>query len=320
MIRTTRREMVLSASAAAVLGLSGPLAFLPSARAEEAREKGFNKFNVGDIEAISIYDGMWQKPHDENFIRNATLDETKGALADAGHTADFVPIEFAQTVVKTGDQTILIDAGTGGQLSPMAGMTMKNLAAAGVDPSTINMVLISHFHPDHIFGLMAKDTNEQIFPNAEIIVPDIEYAFWTDPSLIERLPEGRRGLAQRIQATLPNWDNVRQVADGTEVAPGVRSMAAYGHTPGHTAYHVSSGDDQLFVAADIANVPALFVVNPTWQAVFDADPQMAIEARVGLFDRAIADNAIIAGYHFGFPNAGTISKDGDGYVFQPAGG
>lgn len=320
MIRTTRREMILSASAAAVLGLSGPLAFLPSARAEEAREKGFNKFNVGDIEVISIYDGIWQKPQDPNFIRNATVDETKAALVKAGLSPDFVPIEFAQTVVKSGDRTLLIDAGTGGQLAPTAGMTMKNLAAAGVDPAAIDVVLISHFHPDHIFGLMAKDTNEQIFPGAEIIVPEVEYAFWTDPSLIEKLPEGRRGLAQRIQATMPNWENVRQVSEGTEVAPGVRSVAAYGHTPGHTAYHVSSGDDELIVAADIANVPALFVAHPRWQAVFDSDPQMATDARIGLFDRAIADNAIIAGYHFGFPNAGTISKDGDGYVFQPAGG
>ncbi len=320
MIRTTRREVILSASAAAVLGLSGPLAFMPSARADEARDKGFNKFNVGDLEVISIYDGIWQRQHDPNFIRNASVDDTKAALTKAGLSPDFVPIEFAQTVVKTGDNTILIDAGTGGQLAPTAGMTMKNLEAAGVDPGAIDIILISHFHPDHIFGLMAKDTNEQIFPNAEIIVPEVEYGFWTDPSLIEKLPEGRRGLAQRIQATFPSWDNVRQIADGTEVAPGVRSVATYGHTPGHTTFHVTSGDDQLYVAGDIANVPALFVANPTWQAVFDADPQMATEARIGLFDKAVADNAMIAGYHFGFPNAGTISKDGDGYVFQPAGG
>jgi len=320
MIETTRRDVILSAAATAALGLAGPLAFAPAARAADARDKGFVTFRIGDIECTSIYDGIWQRQHDEGFIRNASVDDTRAALSEAGLSPDVVPIEFAQMVVRIGDRTLLIDAGTGGQLAPTAGRTMDNLAAAGIDAGTIDTVLVSHFHPDHIFGLMAPETNAQIFPDAEIIVPEAEYGFWTDPGLIERLPESARGLAGRIQATFPTWDNVRQVAGDTEVAPGVRSVNAFGHTPGHTVYHVASGDDELLVAADIANVPALFVANPTWQAVFDADPQMATEARIALFDRAIADGAIIAGYHFGFPNAGTIAKDGAGYVFTPAGG
>lgn len=318
MPKLTRRETVMSATAAAALGLTGPLNFLPSAQAAEARQKGFVSFKVGDIECISVYDGIWQKKHDAGFIRNASVDDTKAALSKAGLSPDFVPIEFAQTVLRSGGKTILIDAGTGGQLAPTAGMTMKHLAAAGVDAGSIDTVLVSHFHPDHIFGLMAKGSNEQIFPNAEIVVPEAEYKFWTDPGLIAKLPEGRQGLAKRIQATFPNWKNIRQVGDDIEVAPGVRSSSAHGHTAGHTAFHVASGDAQLIVAGDIANVPALFVANPNWQAVFDADPQMATDARIKLFDRAIADNAMIAGYHFGFPNAGTITKDGNGYVFQPA--
>ena len=214
---------------------------------------------------------------------------------------------------------MLIDAGTGGQLAPTAGMMMKHMEAAGIDPGSVGTVLVSHFHPDHIFGLMAKDTNEQIFPNAEIVVPEAEYKFWTAPGLIEKLPDRAKGLAKRIQATFPNWKNVRQVGDDTEVAPGVRSVSAFGHTAGHTAFHVASGGDELLVAGDIANVPALFVANPTWQAVFDANPELATESRVKMFDRAIADGATIAGYHFGFPNAGKISKDGNGYAFVPAG-
>lgn len=319
MLKTTRRDVVLSATAAAALGLAGPLEFLPSALAADAREKGFVTFKIGDIECTSIYDGIWQKKHDEGFIRNASVDDTKAALTKAGLSPDFVPIEFTQTVLKSGGKTILIDAGTGGQLAPTAGMTMKHMAAAGIDAKSIDTVLISHFHPDHIFGLMAKETNEQIFPSAEIVVPETEYKFWTDPALIPKLSERRQGLAKRIQATFPTWKNVRQIGNDVEVAPGVRSASAFGHTPGHTAYHVASGDAELLVAGDIANVPALFVANPTWEAVFDSDPKMATDARLKLFDRAIADKAMIADYHFGFPNAGTISKDGNGYVFQPAG-
>ncbi len=319
MYKPSRREVVLSAAGAAVLGLSGPLRFMPSALADAARDKGFFKYKIGDIECISLYDGIWQKKHDKGFIKNATVDQTKAALKKAGLSDEFVPIEFAQTVIKTGGKTVLIDAGTGGQLAPTAGKMMPNMKSAGVDPKSVNTVLISHFHPDHIFGLMAKGTNEQIFPEAEIMVPEAEYKFWTDPALIPKLPERRQGLAKRIQATFPNWKNITQFSGEKEVAPGIRSLPTHGHTPGHTAFHVSSGNDQLIVAGDIANVPALFVANPSWHAVFDADAEQAQKSRIDLFDRAVADGAVIAGYHFGFPNAGKISKDGDGFVFQPMG-
>ena len=314
-----RRQVVLSATGAAALGLTGTLTFLPSALADAARDKGYHKYSIGDIECVSLYDGIWQKAHADNFIRNATVEETKAALKAGGLTDEYVPIEFAQTFIKTGGETVLIDAGTGGQLAPTAGLMMKHLEAAGLDPKAVGTVLISHFHPDHIFGLMAKDTNAQVFPEAEIVVPEVEYKFWTDPALIEKLPENRRGLAKRIQATFPGWKNVTQVAGEKDVAPGIRTLPAFGHTPGHTAYHISSGDKQLIVAGDISNVPALFVANPTWQAIFDSDPEMATKSRIALFDRVIADGAVIAGYHFGFPNAGTITKDGDGYVFAPFG-
>ncbi len=313
----TRRDIVLSAAGAAVLGLAGPVRFMPAAIAAEAREQGFFRYMIGDIEVFAIYDGISRREHAEGFISNASIDETRQALAAAGLDPSSVPIEFAQTVLKTGERTILIDAGTGAQLAPTAGRTMANLKAAGIDPAAIDTILVSHFHPDHIFGLMEKDTNAQVFPNAEIIMPETEYAYWTDPALIQSLPENRRGLAQRIQATFPNWDNITRVASNAEVAPGIVGVPAFGHTPGHTAFLVSSGDQQLMVAADIANLPALFVRNPGWHVAFDADPQMAEAARRRMFDRVIADGAVIAGYHFGFPNAGTISRDGEGYVFEP---
>ena len=317
MPQPSRRDVLHLSAGAAALGLSGSLTFLPSAIAAEARKKGFHAYKIGDITCTAIYDGIWEKKHDDGFIRNATVEQTKAALAKAGLTTDFVPIEFAQTVVTTPDGPVLIDAGTGGQLSPKAGAMMRNLTTAGIDPKAIKTILISHFHPDHIFGLMAKGTNEQIFPEAQIVVPEVEYKFWTDPALIEKLPERARGLAKRIQATFPNWKNINQVAGEAEVAPGIRAVPAYGHTPGHTAFHVASGDSELLIMGDISNVPALFVVHPEWHAIFDANPELAEKSRRSLFDRAIADKTVVAGYHFGFPNAGTISKEGSGYVFEP---
>ena len=319
MFGPTRRDIVISAAGAAAFGLSGPLRFLPSALADEARDKGHFTYQIGEIECTAFYDGMWQKAHDDGFIRNATVEQTKEALAAGGLATDYVPIEFTQTVLRTGGRTVLIDAGTGGQLAPTAGLMMSNMEAAGFDPASIDTVLISHFHPDHIFGLMAKDTNEQIFPQAEIIVPEVEYEFWTDPGVLSKLPENRQGLAKRIQATFPNWSNVTQVAGEKDVAPGIRSLPAFGHTVGHTAFHVSSGDTELLMVADSAIVPALFVAHPDWQVAFDADPALAEKNRRTLFDRTIADQAHISGYHFGFPNVGTMAKDGNGYVFEPLG-
>lgn len=313
----TRREVLHLSGAAAALGLAGNLTFLPSAIAQEVREKGFYSYGIGDIQCTAIYDGIWEKAHDDGFIANATVEETKAALEKGGLTSEFVPIEFAQTVISTGDDLVLIDAGTGGQLSPKAGSMIDNIKAAGLDPVAVRTLLVSHFHPDHIFGLMAKDTNEQIFPEAEIIVPETEYKFWTDPATLANMPDSGKPLVMRIQATFPNWKNITQVDGEKEVAPGIRSVPLFGHTPGHTAYHVSSGSDELFVLGDISNVPALFVTNPGWHASFDADPDLAEKNRRAMFDRVVADGTTVAGYHFGFPNAGTITKDGEGYLFVP---
>lgn len=314
-----RREFVASAAGVSALGLSGSFAFLPSALAD-VRDKGFYSYKIGsDIEVISIYDGIWKRDHAEGFIPGVTIDQTKAALRKAGIDDSKVPIEFAYTIVKTGGETILIDAGTGAQLAPTAGLGATGMANAGIKPEDITKVIVSHFHPDHIFGLMAKGTNAQVFPNAEVMLGETEYKFWTDPGLIEKLPEGRRGLAQRIQATFPSWSNVTQYQGDQELAPGVRSVDTFGHTPGHTAFHISSGDDQMMLLGDILNLPALFLANLDWQLMFDADKDLATKVRKDIVAKAIADDITVAGYHFGFPNSGKFKKDGDGHVFVPAG-
>jgi len=313
-----RRQFIASAAGVSALGLTGGLSILPSAMAADVRKKGYYSYKVGDdIEVISLYDGVWQKPHDESFILGASVDDTRAALKKGGLEDEFIPIDFAFTVVKTGGKTILIDAGTGGQLAPTAGLATEGMKAAGISPGDIDTILISHLHPDHIFGLMEKETNAQVFPDAEILVGETEYDFWTEPGLIEKLPEGRQGLAKRIQATFPEWKNVSRFKSGQEVAPGITAMDSFGHTPGHTTFIVSSGNDQTMLVADLIIVPALFLSNLDWQLSFDSDKDMASASRKSIVAQAVADNINIAGYHFGFPNSGKIEKDGNGYVFNP---
>ena len=248
------------------------------------------------------------------------VDETKAALAAAGLPTDFVPIPFTPNLVKTGGQVTLIDTGTGGQTGgPKAGMFMKHLAAAGVDPGSVNHILISHFHPDHIFGLMTKaPENKPVFPNAVLHVPAVEYKFWMDPAVREA---ARGATASRQAGTRDVPDDEGESAAirrGQRGLAGIRPIDSPGHTPGHTSYHVSSGSDQLIVLGDVTNIPALFVRNPGWHAGFDQDAATAEATRRKLLDRAVADKAMVTGYHFPFPAAGKIAKDGNGYAFVPA--
>ena len=318
MIEISRRDLVIGAAAAtAAFGLPGRLTFIGAAEAASVLDAGVFKYKVGSIEAMALADGAWQRKHDPSFIKNASVDQTKAALKAAGLSEDGVTIPFTVTAFRNGDNVTLIDTGTGAQLAPTAGKLAASMKMAGIDPAKVKTIVISHFHPDHIFGLMAKGTNAETFPNAEILVPAAEQKWWTDASVFTKLPEARHGLAKRIQATLGKWKNVRTFEGGKEVAPGITAINAFGHTPGHTVFRVASGSQQLFLMGDTANIPALFVRNPTWHAAFDMDAKMAEATRMKLFGQVAAEKAMVAGYHFGMPNVGSMSRDGSGFAFVP---
>jgi glyoxylase-like metal-dependent hydrolase (beta-lactamase superfamily II) len=324
MLTTTRRDLVLTAAvAAAAFGLDRSVAIAAPARGQRTPDpaRGFFRYKVGAAECTALYDGIWEKTHDPAYFSNATIGETKRALAAAGLTTAFVTIPITVYVVKLNGKLVLCDSGGGDQVQAfnpnsvfVSGKMMTNMKAAGIDPKKIETILISHFHPDHIFGLLGKNTNAPMFPNAEIIVPAAEYKWWTDSSLINRLPEGRKPLARRIQTVIPNWKNVLPVEGEDEVVPGIHFVSTPGHTPGHTAFHVSSGDQQLMISNDVAYVPALCAVHPGWHGVFDQDASMAEVTRRKLLDRVIADKMMICGSHFPWPGLGKIAKDGAGYA------
>jgi glyoxylase-like metal-dependent hydrolase (beta-lactamase superfamily II) len=316
----SRRHFVASAAFAAALGIDKRLTFIGPAYAQKTPDptRGFHKYKVGSVEVTALYDGIWEKPHDPAFIKNASIDDTKAALAKAGLTTDFVSIPLTVVVLKVGDRLIMIDSGSGaGQWQPTAGKLGANMKAAGIDPTKIGTILISHFHPDHIFGLLEKGTNAPMFPNAELVVTGTEFKWWTEPGRVEKLPEARKGLGTRINAAFPGWKNFKLVEGEQEVAPGVRLVNAPGHTPGHAAFHVSSGNQQLMISNDTAYVPALLAPHPEWQGAYDQDGPLAVESRRKLLDRVIAEKMMICGAHFPFPGAGALAKDGSGYAFTP---
>src|SRR4051794_1194912 len=321
MMTMSRRGVLASAAVAAAFGLPGrKLAFIDPAHAEAPLEpaNGVYKYKVGSIEVTAVYDGIWRKPHDPTFIKNASIEDTKEALAKAGLTTEFMPIPLTVTVLKIGDKYIMIDSGSGvGQWQANATNLPANMKAAGIDREKISTVLVSHFHPDHVWGLMEKGTNAAVFPNAELVVNAAEYRFWTEPGRVEKLPEGRRGAGKRIADVFPTWKNWKLVEPGSLVGPGIQILEAAGHTPGHSVFLVSSGDDQLLVSNDTMYVPALLAPHPDWQGSYDQDGPMAIATRRRLIDRVIADKTMICGAHFPFPGAGTFTKDGDAYASPP---
>jgi glyoxylase-like metal-dependent hydrolase (beta-lactamase superfamily II) len=195
MLNMSRRRVLASAAVGAAFGLNRRLELFTTAFAETPLEPttGFYRYKVGDIEVTAVYDGIWRKPHDPTFIKNASVDDTKAALAQAGLTTDFMPIPLTVVVLKIGDKLVMVDAGSGvGQWQANATHLPANMKAAGIDHTKISTILVSHFHPDHVWGLMEKGTNAAVFPNAELIVNGAEYKWWTDPSRVEKLAEGRK--------------------------------------------------------------------------------------------------------------------------------
>jgi glyoxylase-like metal-dependent hydrolase (beta-lactamase superfamily II) len=191
------------------------------------------------------------------------------------------------------------------------------MKAAGIDPAKIRQILVSHFHPDHVFGLMDRDTNALIYPDAELVVSAAEYQWWTAPERVGKLPPERKALGARIAKVFPTWKNWRLVEGEQEVALGIRLLSTPGHTPGHSAFHLSSGSSQLMLSNDVAYVPALLAPHPEWQGAYDQDGPMAVATRRKLIDRIIAENMPVAGAHFPFPGAGAFAKDGNAYAFTP---
>jgi glyoxylase-like metal-dependent hydrolase (beta-lactamase superfamily II) len=309
----TRRTLLAGSTAALLAG--GPAnAAAPVAGKQSA---GVYRTRLGSYELTALYDGTWFRKIDDKFVRNASAAEVDKALTDAFLQPGIVPTPFTPLLVNTGSKLVLIDTGTGGQLGPTTGHLAGAVAAAGVQPAAVDTILISHFHPDHINGIKDKD-GKKVFANAEIFVPEPEWEWWMDDVRMNSMPEGARPLflnARRIFADIAG--EVKRFEPGGEVAPGISSIAAYGHTPGHTAFAVASGNQSMLVLGDTTNHPWLFARYPHWQGVFDVDGNVAVETRKRLLDRAAADRMLVHGYHFPFPASGYIARSGNGYEVVP---
>src|ERR1700733_8017535 len=261
--KLTRRALMTGSAIAALAARAGPAA--AEAPPGNKAAPGIFRYKIGSYELTALYDGIWYRPITDQFIK-APFADVERALDQAFMPHDKLATPFTTLIVNTGKKLVLIDTGTGGQIASSAGALRDNLAAAGIDPKAVDQIVISHFHPDHINGIKDKD-NDLVFPNAEILVPAAEWAFWMDDANMNAA-EGALKLTFRNQRRI-FADIAKRVArfePGAEVAPGVVTLPAPGHTPGHTVFAIHSGDQSLMVLSDTAQHPAVFARHPDWQA------------------------------------------------------
>ena len=310
----SRREFVSGTAAVGAFAATRAKAAAPQSGKQGP---GVYRFRLGSFELTALYDGTWFRKIDGAFVRNATSAQVDRALTGAFLPPGIVPTSFTPLLVNTGTRLILIDTGTQGQLAPTAGLLNESFAAAGIDPQAIDAILISHFHPDHINGIRDQD-GRRLFPNAEIFVPEPEWAYWMDDANLSRAPANGRAPflnARRIFGDLAK--DLNRFTPGKQLAPGITSIAAFGHTPGHTAFAINSQSQTLLVLSDTTNHPWLFARHPEWQGIFDVDGKQAVATRRRLLDRAVVEKMLVTGYHFPFPATGHVMRAGAGYDFAP---
>ncbi|MFS8039123.1 MBL fold metallo-hydrolase [Xanthobacter sp. AM11] len=274
------------------------------------------RYKVGQVQVTAIADGMRTIPLSDSFVRNQPKAQVNAALKAAFLPENEISIPFTVLLLDMGGRLVLVDTGNGPGQGPV-GQLAATMRAIGVDPAQVDQVVISHFHGDHINGLLTAE-GTPAFPKAQLMVPEREWAFWMDEGQMSRAPEAMKGSFQNVRRVFKPFEGkVERYAWDKEVAPGLTAVGTPGHTPGHTSFALDSDFETLFIQSDITNIPSLFVRNPSWQLMFDMDPAAAAEVRRNTYDRLAAERMMVAGYHFPFPGAAYLDKDGDGFAYVP---
>ena len=283
------------------------------------------RFKVGAFECFVVSDGTltYAPP---NFPPPATLlfaNAPRARLEQVLLEHDVQPEQWMEwtssyscLVVKTERHLMLVDTGAGG-LAPTTGRLLQNLQAEGIAAADIDTVILTHGHPDHIGGNTDAQCNPA-FPNARYVLWKDEWDFWTSEQAEQRLDEHVRGILLRCahENLPPIQEKVDLLDPDTEIVPGIRALAAPGHTPGHLALESSSVGEQLLCISDVALHP-IHLECPDWYAAVDLDPEQIVTTRRRLFSRAATEKALVFAFHFPFHGLGKVIQKGDSWHWQP---
>ncbi|MFK7752387.1 MAG: MBL fold metallo-hydrolase [Sedimentitalea sp.] len=261
-------------------------------------------FQLGDMSVTTLLDGSATREGPKALFAKDVSDDEFQSLSDENFVpSDSVQFYFTPTLIDTGPELVLFDTGLG------QGGILKALAEAGVSPDAIDVVVITHMHPDHIGGMMSD--GKPTFPNARYVTGSSEYNFWA------AMDAGNRVGDLVAKNVTPLAEKMTFIEDGGSVASGVTAMAAFGHTPGHMTYMLESGGRQLVLTADLANHYVWSFARPDWAFSFDADPAAATASRRKILGMLAADKIPMIGYHMPFPAAGFVEPRQDGFRYVP---
>ncbi|GAA3867347.1 MBL fold metallo-hydrolase [Celeribacter arenosi] len=258
----------------------------------------YRRFMLGSFEVTTLLAGTREVPNPHNiFGINASDEDFAAASAQNLIPVDRTQMFFTPTLVNTGPELILFDTG----LSPTG--TTAALEAAGYTTDQVDRVVITHMHSDHFGGIF---DGTPTFGNASYVTGGIEMEHWDF--------SGDEGFEAKVR---PLEDQFDLLDDGDDVVSGVTAVAAFGHTPGHMAYHLESDGKRLLLGADFANHYVYSLAHPDWEMLFDADRAQAAKTRRHLLDMLATDKIPFVGYHMPFPSLGFVETRGDGFAYVP---
>lgn len=279
------------------------------------------QFKLGNFLLTSISDGILQPPA-KLFAGDATPEQLNAVL-QAGFQSDTLSVDCNVLLVETGSSKVLIDSGSGSLGTPMVGKLVENLAALQITPAQIDTIIITHAHPDHVGGLTGP-ANALAFPNARYYIASAEWNFWMAEKV--EFPANFRGGAEMAQGATSAAqkqlgairDRVTRFEVNREIIPGFTALPTPGHTPGHVALQIQSGNAVLIHTADVVHTHTINLWNPDWQPIFDADPVLAARTRQETLAKIAGDRSLMLAYHFPFPGVGYIRpRSGGGFEWEP---
>ncbi|MCY3984637.1 MAG: MBL fold metallo-hydrolase [Roseovarius sp.] len=313
--RPTRRDMLKFAACST--SFSSPFALAAELGASQDGNPAYFRFSIGDAKATVVSDGYFSLPTSGIGI-NAEPEEVRAFLKRHFLSPEMNYSHTNHLHIEIGDARILVDVGSGNRFFDTAGRLMENLETAGIDPYEISHVVITHAHPDHIWGII-DDFDEAIFPDAEYIIGESEFAHWTQDGLVDRVqPQEQQFVIGAVNSLGVDGVEWTLASDGHEVVPGVTLIGTPGHTPGHMSVLLDGGDASLLALGDSIVHAYIGFSKPEWYNVFDSDGPMGVETRMRILDMAASDQIALLGYHFPFPGVGHVMREGETYRFIPA--